>query len=87
MNIDLDALFSKVEAAVDAHGKLRRIHKDNPHFSPEFSVNRGGWSVEIWVKLEGSRKKPSQICGRGHTPNEAADHLIDSLDHWAEAIK
>lgn len=85
MNIDIEALFKKVEAEIDLHHSLRRV--PGIRGEPELVVCRLGSRVRIPVTLVGSRKKPSTISGSGNTPEEAAEALIRGLDHWAEAIK
>ncbi len=46
-----------------------------------------GVTVEIDVKLTGSRKKPTGISGRGDTVEAAVVHLVDGLDIWAQVLK
>ena len=84
---DLNPIFCKVEEAIDAHPKLRRITKENPVMAePEISASRFGWIVTIFVKLEGSRKKAFKISGQGESPQEAAEKLVSSLDFWVQAV-
>jgi hypothetical protein len=86
---DLEPIFAKVEAAINAHPKLRRVGSlaSKTLGQPEVTVSRLGCDVHIQVKLQGSRKRPSKINGTGETVEEAADKLISLLDLWAEAIK
>lgn len=84
---EFEPLFTKVEAAIDAHPLLRRMIENPVHCSPTFKVTRLGYWIEIQVKREGSRKRASEICADGNTAAEAADKLIAGLDYWAEAIK
>lgn len=94
-----DELFTKVEKAIDAHPSLSRVGLGNKAIDlsnlpkptmihePKMVVTRGWFVIEILVKLKGSRKRPTEIWGRGETPEEAVEELIDSLDHWVTAIK
>ena len=82
--LDIELLFHKVEAAVEAHALLRRV----PGIlgEPDLHMSRLGCTVLIPVTLKGSRKKPFRITGDGETPEQAADSLIARLDHWAQVI-
>ncbi len=81
--IDIDALCSRVESAIDAHPRLMRSLTRGPHLR----WGRDGATMVALVKLRGSRKiKLDSITGRGDTPEDAADKLIASLDNWATAL-
>jgi hypothetical protein len=92
-----DDLFTRLEAAIDAHPLLARVGlggkivtPDTPvsHIhEPVMSVRRVGYTVRVLVKLKGSRKKPSEITGTGETAEAAIDHLITGLDYWAQALE
>jgi hypothetical protein len=77
--VDLLALFSDIERAIEKQGKFQKV------FAPDFKMSRDGCSFTIKVKLKGSRKRPSEITGHGESPWEAATKLISDLDHWVEA--
>lgn len=95
MNIDVNVnlyphvfhdLFVKAEKAVQAHPKLRGgWHDGSMH--PRLHVDRFGWTVEMSVKLKGSRKAATAIQEDGETPEQAVDNLIAKLDFWAESMK
>ena len=88
MNVaDFEPLFAMIEKAVDAHPKLDRLLNKAMPETATIKVSRYGFSAEITVKLNGSRKRPSEIMGAGDTAEEAAQKLVESLDYWAEAIK
>lgn len=80
----LDGAFRRVEAAIDAHSKLKRVA--NVLGEPDVSLSRLGCTVHIAVRLKGSRKKPFKIHGEGSSVEAAVEHLINGLDHWAEAL-
>ena len=84
LTIDLEALFTRLEKAVDDHQALMR----NPLRSPHLRLSRDGATIHISVKLKGSRKiRCDDITGHGDTPEEAVAELIAGLDSWAEAIR
>ena len=85
MAFQYEALFSKLERAIDAHPKLKRL--PSVLSEPEASVSRLGCSVQIPVKLIGSNAKPFQIKGDGVSVKNAVENLISHLDSWAEALK
>ena len=92
-----DDLFTKLEKAIDAHPRLASVAIGGKLVTPEtpashiheptLHVSRGWYSIHVIVKLKGSRKKASELTGRGETAEEAVDHLITGLDHWAEALE
>jgi len=82
--MDFEPLFKKIETAIDSHPRLVRV--SGCVGEPEFSVTRLGYSVVIPVKVQGSRKKPSNINASGESFEEAADKLIEQLDLWAEVL-
>jgi len=77
----LTPLFAAIEAAVDAHPRLRRSEHNN---EASMTVSRDGWTARISVK--GSNKKPHEISNTGATPEEAANKLIAGLDIWAQVL-
>lgn len=84
---EYEALFARVEKAVDDHPLLCRI-TDNPILcQATLKVSRLGYAIDILVKRTKSRKRPMEITGHGDTAEEAAVSLIGALDHWAEALK
>ncbi len=82
--MDFEHLFVSVEAAIDAHPHLKRV--PGIMGEPDLHVSRLGYTILIPVTLKGSRRKPIKISGDGNTAEEAAESLIDRLDHWAQAI-
>jgi hypothetical protein len=80
---DFEPLFARVEEMIKTHGKFAVA----PGHTLRFTVNRYGWSVDILVKLVGSRKRATEICGRGDTAEEAVEKLGQSLDHWATVCR
>ena len=79
--MNFEPLFQKVEAAIDAHPQLLRVAVD-----PQFTVDRGGWSIKIRVKFKGSRRNAVEIHDEGETPEAAVERLVAGLDIWAKAI-
>lgn len=86
MKTEYEDLFIKLEAAVDAHPRLRRL-PEQVTAEPEIRVSRYGYTAEIRAQLKGSRsKKGLLIHGDSEISASAAvDDLIASLDHWASA--
>ncbi len=81
-----DDLFTKLEQAIDAHPAFVRLPAGDPSREPVMLVERGSFSVRIRVRVQRSRKKPSEIWGRGDTAEEAVDDLIAGLDPYAQAM-
>lgn len=87
MTPKLEALFSRLEAAVDKHPRLVRITAEDPvRGEPVMKTSRHGCVVEIALRIKGRRLKPFNAQGYGDTPEEAVRHLVDNLDHVAEAF-
>lgn len=91
MNVDLEALLSRVEQAVDAHPRLERhcivvVNDKKIYPEPELILTRSGCSVTIRVKVKGSHRKACDIWGEGDTPESAVESVVGALDRWAEAI-
>lgn len=77
------AMSNAIPVDIDAHPRLTRPVSRVPHLR----ISRDGATMHAWVKVRGSRKiRPDDITGHGDTPDEAADKLIASLDHWAAAL-
>lgn len=83
MNDDHGKILWAVEKAVDQHRSLRRAS----HASLVFTRHEPRFTVTIDARIAGSRKKPVTIHGGGSCPEEAAEHLIEQLDAWAETLK
>ena len=88
LQAQLDKLFSKIEDAIDSHPRLVRLtgSKGSVMGEPKLSLTRFGATVEIPVKLKGSRRKETVISGYGDTPEEAVEYMIAQLDHWADVM-
>jgi hypothetical protein len=82
--VDFEPLFQKAEATIDAHPRLCRIIGVT---NPTFRVDRDGYTLVLRVKLKDSRKRPTEVQGFGETPEEALDHLVSGLDHWAKVME
>jgi len=92
-----DNLFTQIETAIDGHPRLSRVDLNgkpitaetltNQIHEPIIEVSRGWFRVRVRVKLRGSRKRSTEIDGRGETVEAAVEHLITGLDSWAEAIE
>ena len=80
----LENAFGRVEKAIDAHAKLKRVK--NILGEPDLVVSRLGFTLHIPVQLKGRHKKPFTIRGEGDTLEGAVTDLINALDHWAEAL-
>jgi len=82
--MDLETLFVSVETAIHNHPTLLLVTHPT---SPYLVLSRMGSTLKVLVKLQGSRKKPTEIWGEGDTPTEAAADLIRTLDFWAQSIR
>ncbi len=82
-NIDIEALSSRVEAILGAHGKF----VVQPGIDPVFAVDRNGWTVDVMVKLVGwgPRKHSIKISGDGNTPEAAIKKLESKLGFYVQA--
>lgn len=85
--MEYDELFTKLEQAIDAHPVLCRL-TDNPIMAePEVRVSRLGYTVEIIVKVRGSRKRPHRISDNSEVSvADAIESLIGGLDIWAKIL-
>jgi hypothetical protein len=81
---NLNGVFARIEAAIDAHPKLKRL--DSIVGEPEVVLSRFGATVRIRVKLNGSRRSVCPIHADGDSIESAADNLVRGLDVWAEVI-
>jgi len=88
MTSEYEDLFVRLEAAVDAHPRLRRMPQ-RVDAEPEIRVSRYGYTAEIRVQLKGSRSKKGYLAQGDSevSASEAVDDLIRSLDHWASALE
>jgi hypothetical protein len=77
-----ESLFSKVEAAVDAHPKIRRA----PGRDAEITFSRSGATVRIMV-LFPRKQKAVEIREFKETAEAAVDALLENLDLWVEVWK
>jgi len=80
----LEEAFRRLEQAIDAHDRLKRI--SGLKGEPEMHFTRLGGTVSILVTLQGSRKRPTKITGNGASIDEAVEDLMRGLDIWADAI-
>jgi hypothetical protein len=80
----LEAAFRRLEQAIDAHDRLKRV--PGPKGEPEMHFTRLGGTISIPVTLKGSRKRATKITGNGDSLDAAVDDLLNGLDTWADAI-
>ena len=82
---ELEKVFARIEAAIDAHPKLKRAEGWSGG-DATLHLSRLGVTVRIKVKLKGSRRKPVEITGSGDSIELAADSFVNGLDVWAEVL-
>lgn len=82
--MDLEPLYQKLEAALDAHPGIKRI--EHVGGEPRIEFSRSGVTVRVNVMVA-PKRKPQDIHNDGTTAAEAVDKLIGSLDFWVQAIK
>lgn len=81
--MDLEPLYQKLEAALDAHPRIERIK--NVMGEPCIEFSRSGVTARVKVMVA-PKRKPQEIQEHADTAPEAVDRLIKTLDFWAEAI-
>lgn len=79
----LEPLYQKLEAALDAHPRIKRIENVLGEVRIEFS--RSGVTVSVHV-LVAPKRKAQLIHAYGDTAELAIDELIKALDFWVTAI-
>jgi len=77
----LEALYRKVEEAIDAQGFYSRI--PSIMGDPIFSISRHGVTVRIAVKAP-RKRKPSEIWAEGETVEAAVEKFVHTLEFWKQ---
>lgn len=86
------SLVTKIEKAIDAHPELTRQRPGGRGTEEaELTFRNGEWIARCGCRNRLAKGRGARLMGeamgRGETPQEAVDTLIETIPFWAEGMK